>query len=74
MLMVESGGQRILYTGDFRGHGRKPFEWTLSELPKYVDVLICEGTTLTRNKTDLISESDLENDAVELFKRISGPI
>jgi ribonuclease J len=74
MLLVECEGERILYTGDFRGHGRKPFEWTLKELPKYVDVLICEGTTLSREKIDLQSEWDLERMAVNHFKSTEGPV
>lgn len=74
MILVECMGERILYTGDFRGHGRKPFEWTLKELPKYVDVLICEGTTLSRVKVDVQSETDLENEAVKQFKEAKGPV
>jgi ribonuclease J len=74
MILVECMGERILYTGDFRGHGRKPFEWTLKELPKYVDVLICEGTTLSRVKVDVQSETDLENDVVKQFREAKGPV
>ena len=48
MLLCESAGERILYTGDFRSNGRKPYEGLLHELPSRVDKLICEGTTLSR--------------------------
>lgn len=36
-------GKNILYTGDFRGHGRKSYSALLSRLPQ-VDILICERT------------------------------
>ena len=43
MLLFEAGEKKLLYTGDFRAHGRKNFDKLLSLLPK-VDVLICEHT------------------------------
>ena len=49
MLLCESGGERVLYTGDFRSNGRKPFGMLLNSLPDKVDKLICEGTTLSRD-------------------------
>lgn len=48
MFLLESGGEKVLYTGDFRANGRKSFAVLLSSLPKKVDTLICEGTTLSR--------------------------
>ena len=74
MLLCESGGETILYTGDFRGNGRKPYDWLLSELPSRVDKLICEGTTLSRIGYVPISEKELEEQAFECFKQTSGPI
>ena len=45
-LLVEAGGQRLFYTGDIRGHGRKAalFEGLLAKPPRHVDALLCEGT------------------------------
>ena len=43
MLLFEAGGKSILYTGDFRAHGRKNFDKLLLALPK-ADVLLCEHT------------------------------
>lgn len=74
MLLCEADGQRVLYTGDFRGNGRKPYEWLLSELPQKVDKLICEGTTLSRDGYVAISEQKLEEDATDLFLRHKGPV
>lgn len=74
MLLCESGGEKILYTGDFRSNGRKPFEWILKELPKDIDVLICEGTTLSRDGYVAQTEEELEETAVELFRERKGPV
>ena len=74
MLLVEADGERVLYTGDFRSNGRKPFEWLLEQLPQNIDRLICEGTTLSRENYKYETEKDLENKAVKLFKNTDAPI
>ncbi len=74
MLLCEADGESILYTGDFRGNGRKPYDWLLSQLPTKVDKLICEGTTLSREGYIAVSEQELEEQAVEVFKKKNGPI
>ncbi len=74
MLLCEAGGESVLYTGDFRGNGRKPYDWLLSELPKKVDKLICEGTTLSREGYVAVSEQKLESQAVEIFRDNKGPV
>jgi len=45
-LVVDAGGQRLMYTGDLRGHGRKfrLFEEMLAAPPTGVDTLLLEGT------------------------------
>lgn len=74
MLLCESGGEAVLYTGDFRANGRKPFDWLLKQLPSHVDKLICEGTTLTRDNYISQKESALEEQAMRLFKEHKGPV
>jgi ribonuclease J len=74
MLLVESGGKKVLYTGDFRSNGRKKYDWLLKDLPDNIDVLICEGTTLSREEYKVVTEKDLEEEAVKLFRNIKGPI
>lgn len=74
MLLCEAEGERILYTGDFRGNGRKPYDWLLSELPGKVDKLICEGTTLSREGYVAVSEGALEEQAVKLLGQHKGPV
>ncbi|HEX4111399.1 MAG TPA: MBL fold metallo-hydrolase, partial [Stellaceae bacterium] len=48
MLLVEGAGKRILYTGDFRRHGRKStlVDRLMTHPPADIDVLLTEGTNL----------------------------
>ena len=51
MFLIEADGKRILHTGDFRTHGFRGKGLT-KVIDKYigeVDVLICEGTTMSRS-------------------------
>lgn len=49
-LLIAADGQRLFYSGDFRGHGRKAalFERFLKHPPSNVDALLMEGTTIGR--------------------------
>lgn len=72
-LLVEAGGKRLFYSGDFRGHGRKAqvFEDFLVAPPAAVDVLLMEGTSVGRDG-DSASESDVEAQSAELMKASDG--
>lgn len=74
MLFCEADGENVLYTGDFRSNGRKSFDGLLDKLPKKVDKLICEGTTLSRENKKAVTEWELENQATKIFKETTGPI
>ncbi len=74
MLLCEADGQRVLYSGDFRSNGRKSFDKLLCELPKNVNKLICEGTILSRDGYKVLTEKELEEKAVQMFKYTKGPI
>ena len=74
MLLCESYGQRVLYTGDFRSNGRKSYSRLLNELPSKIDKLICEGTTLSRKGYVNETERSLEEKAVKMFEKTQGPI
>jgi len=69
MLLIEAAGRRILYSGDFRAHGRKArlVEAMIASPPKQVDVLLMEGTNLGTDKP-VISETELEDAFVELAR------
>ena len=70
MFVIEGEDKKILHTGDFRLHGRKKDE-TLNNLKKIgkVDLLITEGTSLSRNTLEYSTEEQLEKEAVEYMKK-----
>lgn len=70
MLLVECDGKRVLHTGDFRLHGTRGKAVILA-LKRYVgkvDCLISEGTTLTREETNVMKETELQKEAEKIFK------
>ena len=70
MFLIEADNKKILHTGDFRIHGQRGKK-LLDAVRKYVrdvDCLICEGTTLTRNDNEILSESQLQLNAENIFK------
>ena len=75
MLLIEVAGKRILYSGDFRRHGRKSklVERLMASPPSDVDVLLMEGTNLGSAKST-ISEADLEADFARLFRDTPGRV
>ncbi|MDR0827961.1 MAG: MBL fold metallo-hydrolase [Desulfovibrio sp.] len=78
-LQIDVGGKRILYSGDFRAHGRKATltKELIKNPPKNLDVLIMEGTNLPASGTTAkgtATEAELEEDFVRLFKESKGRI
>jgi ribonuclease J len=75
MLLVEAAGKRILYTGDFRRHGRKSalVDRIMAKPPADIDVLLTEGTNLGSDKP-VKTEGELEQDFADLFQRTKGRI
>ena len=75
MLLIDGGGKRVLYTGDFRQHGRKSLlvERLMAKPPPNVDVLITEGTNLGTDKPTK-SESELEDEFFSLFQATKGRV
>lgn len=69
MILIEANGKRILHTGDFRNHGYKGVI-----LPKIlkkignVDLLITEGTTLSRPQIKSKTEEELSIEIAEKTK------
>lgn len=73
MFVIENRERKILYTGDFRANGRMNFSGLMERIPK-ADVLITEGTTLSRKQNRKnIEEEQLEDIAVNFLKGYSGP-
>ena len=73
MFLIKASGKTVLYSADFRSTGRMDFSALLDVLPE-VDVLITEGTTLSRGPDfHEPSEQELEDFAVETLTGHKGP-
>ena len=75
-LLIESGNQRLFYSGDFRAHGRKAalFDRLVADPPKDIDVLLVEGTSLGRLEDDqqFSTEADVEEQLMKAFSITDG--
>ncbi len=73
MLLIEVERRRILYSGDFRAHGRKAtlVRRMMADPPRDLDVLLLEGTNLGSDKL-CVSEKSLENRFADLFASSPG--
>nr|WP_255566884.1 MBL fold metallo-hydrolase [Oceanispirochaeta sp. M1] len=71
---IDADGERIVYTGDFRKHGRKGKLWYkfINDIESPVDKLICEGTMLSRTDSKVPTEDELEKRAIEILKTHEG--
>jgi ribonuclease J len=67
MFLVESGGQKILYTGDFGDFNRVDYSPLLG-----ADVMICEGTNV--NALGYLTESDVEAEAARIMTETSNHV
>lgn len=74
MLLVQDGEEKLLYTGDFRSNGRKSFDALLNKLPRDIDILISEGTTLFGNHVLNSTEVGLQHNLTEEVSKYSGPV
>ena len=74
-ILVEGDGQRLLYTGDLRAHGRQRYLFnSLPEAAGSVDVLVLEGTTIgqPRGSHGLPDEVDVERQLSDLLREDTG--
>jgi ribonuclease J len=73
---ITAEGKTILYTGDFRGHGRKQkcLEMFIGKAAQNADVLLTEGTMLGRKNEPVLTETQLEKEIVRQIKNAKGPV
>ena len=62
LFIIEADGKRLLYTGDFRLHGvrGKTMDKILDRRIGKVDVVVTEGTTVSRSEHEVVTEWDLQ--------------
>lgn len=70
-FLIEASGKSVFYSGDFRGHGRKgnAYKWFTHNAPKNVDCLIIEGTTIGRATNKFKTETEIEQELTEIFRK-----
>ncbi len=71
MLLIEAEGKRILHTGDFRMHGARGSKMpaVFERYCKNIDLLITEGTMLSRIDEKVMTENELGIQADELLSK-----
>ena len=69
-FLVEAGGKRVFYSGDFRSHGKKGklFDRIVKRPPQDVDVLIMEGTNIGREGSAAKTEEEIGREIYNIIK------
>jgi len=73
MFLIECDGKKVLHTGDFREHGYRG-KGLSSTIRSYIahrkiDILITEGTMLSRDDSRLMTENELKHKAIDIFQK-----
>jgi ribonuclease J len=68
-FLIESDGQQIFYTGDFRGHGRKSslLKRLIHDPPPDIDFLVMEGTNVGKSEGPYTDEKSVEEALTDHF-------
>ena len=75
-FVIEAGGKAVVYTGDFRDHGKKAqaTAYFKKHLPSGIDALLIEGTMMSRSTEAIETEDQLEDKARELMQSSNQPV
>lgn len=75
MFLIEADHRKILHTGDFRGHGylSKGLMKILQVKAQNIDILITEGTMLSRLDERVDHECTIKTGAIKLLKKDNCP-
>ncbi|ABR49256.1 beta-lactamase domain protein [Alkaliphilus metalliredigens QYMF] len=75
-FVIKADGKCIVYTGDFRDHGRKKkaTDCFRSNIPKGVDALLIEGTMMSRISEKIETEEQIEQKAFEFMSSPNRPV
>lgn len=73
-FLIEAEGKRLLYSGDFRQHGRKAgvFKWFMKNAPQDIDALLLEGTVVGQQKRTTKTEDNVMSEIGKLLKNTPG--
>ena len=72
---ISAENKTIIYTGDFRGHGRKAIclDRFIDNARKQADLLLIEGTMFGRQDEEILTENELEITATKMIQNTNGP-
>lgn len=75
-FVIKADNKCIVYTGDFRDHGRKKkaTDYFRENISKGVDTLLIEGTMMSRIDEVIETEEDIEKKAYDLMKSKPAPV
>lgn len=75
-FVIQKEGKTVVYSGDFRAHGRKDkaTRFFINQIPRQVDALLLEGTMMTRGDESVQTEAELEKKAMDFMRRKRGPV
>ena len=73
---INAENKVIIYTGDFRGHGRKSIclERFITNVTNQPDLLLTEGTMLGRKEEEILTEDELEQRIMKQARNNNGPV
>jgi ribonuclease J len=73
---IKGQGKTVIYSGDFRGHGRKSvcLDVFIQKASKQADLLLTEGTLLGRLDEKVKTEYLLEEEVINEVKDRNGPV
>ncbi len=73
---INAEGKTIIYSGDFRGHGRKSvcLDRFIEIVNKRSDILLVEGSILGRLDEQMMTERELEDAVVERINGLNSPL
>ena len=73
---IHAQGKTVIYSGDFRGHGRKSvcLDRFITAAKKRPDVLLIEGSMLGRTDEQTMTEAELEDAVVARMKGLNSPL
>lgn len=74
-FLIKANNKSLVYTGDFRDHGRKvkATDYFIDMIPEAVDGLLIEGTMMSRMNENIRTEEEIESEAYNIMNSISGP-
>ena len=75
-FLIEADGKKVIYSGDFRHHGRKKYALPrfIKSVSKLPDAMLLEGTMLGRESGQVLTEDDITDKTIEISKDAPGMI